>query len=759
MSNSTSVKKENVLSRFWWLGLLVFAVPVVIRKIQDVDLWWHMQIGRGVLSEGGIPDLRTFYWSHVSNLRPDDFRFTWLGDVLLHLGYQLGGAPLLQLSLLASVLLTVFLFFKSVPQQQRYLALPLAMLLVAGTYQLQIMRNAAFGILLFALVVWLWQRALQKPLIVYAMVPLLGFWSCVHGSYLLGFTVFTLLVFGHFAERVIAAEVEQWRTWVHGLVSLLLSFVAISIQNAFTIKALTGLLGKFSLILPLVGVVLLAGLAWFYFKQLRHWPAEKRHKWGNASYLALLVLGLFAFVVVQLYPFFTSANELNQMSLRLPAGVSADALGFLQKIQHGLNNMFWRAEGETIASLDFRSPFDFLGDVYVWSSLLLMFLALIALIALGKGRLALWTAFLPLCLLGLGYVRTIGLAGIFSVFVITQLWHLDNVWQRRLHWPSLSASLLLMMTLCGQLLNLGAPFGLYAEHRVGFGPASFFPTELGQEIQKDWPDQPTFTTIENGGFLLYQWYPEKRVFMDGFIGPHKGRALNLYNQAMAQSDPELLYTSVRAEHAVIGLRDRAWLQAFLQSPQWVPVHLSIGGMTFKRCAADLACDSQAKLLLTQAQFNQAPVYLKQLVQHYYLAMTSALLERGFLQQARGLWQSDHEAMIELSDENQKQRAQSLSLTLKHLEQQYQGQNSADIVTELAFYQALNRQNDRRAFELGRQLLDAQPKRGDIYLRMIETAQKLGNVEAMQRLGKAFEALQAEVRAQKASQEEAVPQDQ
>jgi hypothetical protein len=741
MSNEKSVALKLWVAKFWWVGFVLFAFPVVIRKIQDVDLWWHKQLGRGMVNSWSIPDLNSFYWSYVSNLTPDDFRFTWLGDVLLHVGYQLGGAPALQLALLASVIASVFLFLSLIPQQQRYLALPLGMLVVAATYQLQILRNAAFGILLFALLCWLWHHAQRKPRLIWAMVPLLGFWSCVHGSYLLGFMVFALLFSGAFVERILAAKVEAWQEWGHELAALILSFVVISIENPFTLKAISGILGNISVVLPIVGFVGLVALGFFYFSVLRHWDADKRLKLGNLTFLGVFLVALLGFTVYRIQPMFGSARELAALELRLADDVALEDLSLLQKVKHGLNNLFWRAQGEVVASLDFHSPFDYLSDLYVWASLLLLFIALPLLVRWAYGHWAMWTAFLPLCLLGLGYVRTIGLAGMFAAFLICRHWQLSERWQQRLNWPSLAASALLLFGVLGQITQMGVPFGLYKEHRVGFGAEAFFPVALAPAIKQTWPDTPVFTTIENGGYLLYQWYPAKRVFMDGFVGPHKGPALNLYNQAREAGDPELLFESVGAEVAVVGLRDSQWLQAFSQSEQWVPVHFSVGGISFQRCDGDLACSFDASLLLDQAAFHAAPDYLQSLLSYHFYTLSNALLSRGYLRQVQALWSQDNLPLVGIED----QTVTSFQATLKHLAKNYNNQNSPWIAKELSFFQALNRGDDRRAFQLGRQLLDTQPKRGDLYLRMIETAQRIGNQEVLEKLITEFEALQEEVR--------------
>lgn len=740
---------QVMLQKYWWLALVAFATPVVIRKIQDVDLWWHMQIGRSVLESWDFPDLRQFYWSHVSNLNPEDFRFTWLGDVLLHLAYSIGGAFLLQGALWISVLGSVFLFLYQIPKHQRFLALPIGMLMIAATYQLQILRNAAFSIVLFALVCWLWQRSLERPRTIWWMVPLLGIWSCLHGSYLLGFMVFGLFLTGYLVELAIAATLEKWQAWAHHLGALILSFAAISLWNPFTIKALTGLFGSLGLPLMAIAVAALIASLIFYAKVFRHWQRDLRKRIGNATSLAVLLLSLTLFFGWQLKPLFVAPAQLETLELRLAPGLSPEDLNWLQKVQHGLNNSFWKSKGEVVASLDFRSPFDFLGDLYVWSSLVLIAIALFMLIRSGYGKWSLWISYLPLILLGLGYVRTIGLAGMFGAFLICHLWKNQEFQSAKLRWASAATTLLLFCGLAGQLLSLGVPFGLYSEHKVGFGADAFFPARFANELPNDWKEAPLFTTIENGGYLLYHWYPEKQVFMDGFIGPHKGKALNLYNQALAERDPEILYEQTKVAHALIGLRDREWMEAFMTSPQWVPVHLSLGGISFIRCAQALDCNAYPEIQLTEREISAAPKYLHTLFSHYYMNISINFIEQGYLIQASQLWTEKIEPKVTLVDINP-QKYNHFKLTLNHFLGNYGMRNSALIALELDYFQALNANNDRKAFEYGRKLLADQPKRGDLYLGLIEIAKRLGNQEAQQQLVNDFTALQKEVRQQQAT---------
>ena len=426
---------DNYKPHLFWTALVLFTIPVTIRLINDVDIWWHMQIGRSILENMAPPDLTTFYWSPLAPDYPRDIRFTWLGDVLFHLLYSIGGAPALHLLVLASVLGCCLMVHRLVGPQYSLERLLLFFFLVAGSYQLQILRNALFGLPCAMLVCLLWWRARDKAVCLFWVPPVLGLWSCLHGSYLLGFGLFALLAVGDLLDRLRQeqAGIRSFALCYTG--SLVLGFLLISLFNPFTLQVTQRILSLFSVSWILLAVVLLLAISGGIF--LIRLPFEKRRRILNHALPVILLVGGTILTVRHFQPFFAGPDVLKPMNLRAyHTELDLAGLGFWERIKHGLNNTFWSNFRGDLNSIDFLSPFDFLSDLHVWSSLLLLVPALVSL-ARHRKRYALILPFLAVTCLGLGYVRTIGFIAVFSVFLIA----VQNV-RERLDLPSQASTIL-----------------------------------------------------------------------------------------------------------------------------------------------------------------------------------------------------------------------------------------------------------------------------------------------------------------------------
>ena len=68
----------------FWVVIILAVLPVSLRKVVDVDIWWHIHFGRVMIETFALPDLSASYFTPVTdNLA--DFRFTFLGDIFFYI--------------------------------------------------------------------------------------------------------------------------------------------------------------------------------------------------------------------------------------------------------------------------------------------------------------------------------------------------------------------------------------------------------------------------------------------------------------------------------------------------------------------------------------------------------------------------------------------------------------------------------------------------------------------------------------------------
>lgn len=83
------------------VGIFIF---VNTQPIRPHDFWWHIALGREIVSSGGIPEIDIFSYTMYGAPYPS-FQMFWLADIVLFGVYDLGGAELVVF--VQSLLITV----------------------------------------------------------------------------------------------------------------------------------------------------------------------------------------------------------------------------------------------------------------------------------------------------------------------------------------------------------------------------------------------------------------------------------------------------------------------------------------------------------------------------------------------------------------------------------------------------------------------------------------------------------------------------
>ena len=96
--------KTNSIDNKWFFVLVYFALFLAfVSKITDLDIWYHLSIGKEVLSQRSIPETEFLVYPNLGD--PTVFH-EWGFGVLMYAAHQLGGLSgitLLNAGLLATV--------------------------------------------------------------------------------------------------------------------------------------------------------------------------------------------------------------------------------------------------------------------------------------------------------------------------------------------------------------------------------------------------------------------------------------------------------------------------------------------------------------------------------------------------------------------------------------------------------------------------------------------------------------------------------
>ncbi|MDJ0837991.1 MAG: hypothetical protein QNK37_15865 [Acidobacteriota bacterium] len=675
---------------FWGL-LVLFALPIAFFRIVDVDIWWHMQLGRTFLETWAAPDFSTYYFTPVNDHIPD-LRYTFLGDIIFYLVHTAAGDLGLQLMRLVFLAVAWYLVASLAPKPWDAGLLCLLFFFTAGCYQLLLIRNALFSLPLFCLLLWLWHQVRYKDRkqLIWVFPALLALWSTLHGTYLLGFGVLALIMFGDLLDNL--KEPERPLPLVRYTAVLAVSFIAILFRNPLTQSTISRVWeSSGGPIFVAVGALVV--IAVLILSVTRGKDLVER--FGGKLYLTAVVLLVAAFAVAavrHVIPFFTENI--------------AETESTLGKLKLALNNTYWSTLTSDLVSSEFESPFDNFGFIFVWSSLLLGLLVVVNLF----GRRLCLSAVIPftgILLLALGYQRVAGYLTIFSVFTLVRMNIERPLLPERLRQLSPVACAVGLAALYLGLLT-PLPTGLFDSHVVGPGRMVTYSTPMAKRLREE--KQRVFTTIPVGGFMLYHWFPDKRVYVDGFFAPHFGPAFDDYKKALEQRDPELLYLNHGAELAVIGLTDAAWIDLFARSEHWYPRYMDTGLLVFQRQPDFLAPVPQLELFLDLKAVVNLPKRYRPTAANRLFELGTAYLVKGRINEARAYVDANKELLGNIREIASGTTASELERNLEVVEKRYQGRNTKALFHEFHYNEAMVEGLRERLFHHGNQLLDLEPAR-------------------------------------------------
>ena len=210
----------------FWAALMSITWFYLVRRVISWDLWWHMAAGR-YLCENGVwlqmLNPKTWLWGgphliEVGAYPPNDvFTFsdvkmgstflsaTWLGDVIFYQIYNWFGFYGLQAFRAAMILTPVVLALHLSKWKYNVWTLLGASLLIIGTMQKHLIKNAIIILPLLSLMCWVWIQVKfnnRKKLML--LIPLiLSFWNHFHGSSMVGLSVLFVILVGEIIDSII----------------------------------------------------------------------------------------------------------------------------------------------------------------------------------------------------------------------------------------------------------------------------------------------------------------------------------------------------------------------------------------------------------------------------------------------------------------------------------------------------------------------------------------------------------------------------
>ncbi len=221
---ATPTARGLTLDQVWAIAAILLPLLIVTASpMGTVDLTYHLRVGAEIVATRAIPEVDSFTFTAAGRSWFDQ---QWLSQVLLATTFDVGGwfALALLRSLLAAFALLAILAACRVQGAERrtsaWLTLCAAALLLP-TLQL---RPQLFGVVCFAVALWLLAGRHQHPMRVWWLVPLVAAWSNLHGTFFLAVGLIGLAWL---------ADVHANHPRRHRLIAVGLTVIAATMLNPF----------------------------------------------------------------------------------------------------------------------------------------------------------------------------------------------------------------------------------------------------------------------------------------------------------------------------------------------------------------------------------------------------------------------------------------------------------------------------------------------------------------------------------------------
>ena len=208
---NTQVLQKITPRLLWAVGILVVVFTYInMSQISPNDFWWHMAVGREILSSGQIPTVDIYSYT-MAGQPYLSYQMFWLMDIWLYWWYSVGGAELilfLQSLVITSTYLVILLMCWGSTRKWGVSAFCLLFAIVLGVYAWSV-RPQAISFLLGAIFLYTIQRyrSNSNPLLLAVLPVGMLVWVNSHGSFPVGM----LLLGIWFGDEFWQASLARWQ--------------------------------------------------------------------------------------------------------------------------------------------------------------------------------------------------------------------------------------------------------------------------------------------------------------------------------------------------------------------------------------------------------------------------------------------------------------------------------------------------------------------------------------------------------------------
>lgn len=463
---------------FW---VLFFLIPsfFTISKIIGWDLWWHISCGRYIWENGVYPSPATFSFTPVREFSVNSF--VWLGDLFFYTIYKLGGGVTgLQIFKFLIVSFPAFIIYLLSGKKRNVWVLFMAYIAIVGTLQMHSFKNAMFGLFFLPFLIWLYVNIEKNGKLISFILMGLVFtaWTFMHGYVQVGISILALCVLGHFLDGILEKDRKKL---------ILSSLMVLSCFIYYQIVAINYPIG-FSVYLK----------SFFSTKNISVNPPEKNE------------------------PILSDGKELSIIDSKANIRTNDGDSGVnIRNTAKSFFRVLFRG-GDTELIQEYAYPLEYQSFIYV--KLLFLLTGLLILYALlvfyfGGGNFSFFVPSLCVLYLGYGYIRTTP----FPFLVILPLMAYDIFRNSKLKNVLLKTAIipfLFLITFFGLQIYFSISKNWYAYTGVsstepGTGIANVHKSALADYILETYRDENLINGYGTGGLLIWKWYGNKKVFIDG----------------------------------------------------------------------------------------------------------------------------------------------------------------------------------------------------------------------------------------------------
>lgn len=511
-------------------GLLLFvSVPILGARIYATDVWKALYSGRYLRWFGQFPHHSTFTFSPVKEFLARD-GFNWLGNVFFFNVHEFWG--LIGIQLIRPILaLTVFLLLHSLMDHRiNAWTFLILVLFIFGIHQKLTLRTAIFSVpcsVLFSL--FLIRSRDKNHLWLYAIPPLLVLWGNLHGSFLLGIVLFCLYGAGQILDHLIGPQNPSppLRTIV------------------------------ITLALSITGIVFVKPFPMIHVHNAHNLPLIDDPSRGQIKNKKTTSE-------------FSHRRNRSEREFSLPVQITRSVRNIIFSSKPG-------------RSVEFQSPLRRGDLLFVWIGLLAGGLLLAVFVRTRSYRSFAWSLTISgLTIVSLTTIRTIGyfvlIGGPITLFLANYrggfFWKNHVVLYLHSLLVALLAGTILAFSLTGKVNYLTG----FNEQKIGVGPIRKFSNEIPDFVLANHAHEKVFNGYSIGSFLVWRWWPHKKVFQDTKISAYHPR----FQFARKTLSPAELFSRYKLRLAVVERINPLTKNFFLSRAGWEALRMDKGSVLFRR---------------------------------------------------------------------------------------------------------------------------------------------------------------------------------